>query len=408
MKAKRMLIVIAAIALVATLVSAVACNKHTHEYTKWAHNDTQHWKVCPTDNEEEPDSRADHNYVDGACECGATSPHEHNYTKWANNGTQHWKVCPDDNVADTNSYANHVYDQEDNTKCVCGAEKPCDHDYTGQPYVKDTANPGKHYQVCTKCQQPGASVSCTFNYSASETAGKHTATCPDCGYDKEEDHDFAGQTNVPDNQGNHYKLCKKCEQPGASEQCSMVLESRAWNNHTYKCSSCENEEVNAHNNTGDNGLCTCGYSSQWFVVGGPLFGDETDAWAETTTTQERILDDEGDGFLVNYEFEFSGPTSFKVKSNMPGWEFSFGYSDIEFEEMDPDYAYLFEQGEDNKIVVKYACNIVIMISLEDNMIILEVNEADEEGTTYESVSASFSVQVEAIALPAYVYENKEF
>ena len=360
MKVKRMLIVILALALAATVVCAVACDTHTHEYTDWGHNDSQHWKVCP-----------------------------------------------DDNEIDKDSYADHVFDQEGNTKCVCGVDKPCDHDYAGQPYVKDTVNVGKHYQLCVKCQQPSASVSCTFNYSASETAGKHTATCPDCGYSKQEDHNYEGQSYIPDESGNHYQLCKLCEQPSASEQCVLVLESRAWDNHTYKCSICGFVDVARHNADGDNRLCTCGYNTVWFVVGGPLFDDETDAWAETTTTQERILDDEGDGFLVSYEFEFSGPTSFKVKSNMLGWEFSFGYSDIEFEELDPHYAYLFEQGEDNKIVVKYACNLAIMISLEDNMLILEVNDADEEGTTYESVSASISVQVEAIALPAYVYENKE-
>ena len=41
---------------------------HTHNYTEWKHNDTQHWKVCPDDGAEGP--KSDHNLVDGKCECG--------------------------------------------------------------------------------------------------------------------------------------------------------------------------------------------------------------------------------------------------------------------------------------------------------------------------------------------------
>lgn len=41
---------------------------HTHNYTEWKYNDTQHWKVCPDDGAEGP--KSDHNLVDGKCECG--------------------------------------------------------------------------------------------------------------------------------------------------------------------------------------------------------------------------------------------------------------------------------------------------------------------------------------------------
>ena len=112
MKAKRLLIAILAIALVATLVTAVACNNHTHEYTKYEKNATQHWKVCPEDGEEEAGSRV-----------------------------------------------NHSYTLENNTKCVCGAVKPadpdpdpdpdpdCEHTY-GYVHVADTWT---HNYQCTKC-----------------------------------------------------------------------------------------------------------------------------------------------------------------------------------------------------------------------------------------------------------------
>ena len=48
-------------------------NGHVHEYTKWAYNDTQHWKVCEADGAES--THIDHFFNaenDYKCECGAT------------------------------------------------------------------------------------------------------------------------------------------------------------------------------------------------------------------------------------------------------------------------------------------------------------------------------------------------
>lgn len=47
-------------------------NKHEHSYTEWGHNETQHWKECPDDKAVDEGSKANHNFVDGSCECGAT------------------------------------------------------------------------------------------------------------------------------------------------------------------------------------------------------------------------------------------------------------------------------------------------------------------------------------------------
>ena len=72
MKAKKLLIVCLALVMVATLITAVACDDHTHEYTEWGKDATQHWKVCPEDGEIDESTKADHSYgADGKCECGA-------------------------------------------------------------------------------------------------------------------------------------------------------------------------------------------------------------------------------------------------------------------------------------------------------------------------------------------------
>lgn len=45
---------------------------HTHSYTQWAHDDAQHWKVCPDDNAIDESTRENHVFVAGECECGAS------------------------------------------------------------------------------------------------------------------------------------------------------------------------------------------------------------------------------------------------------------------------------------------------------------------------------------------------
>ena len=125
MKAKRLLIVCLALVMVATLIAAVACDDHTHEYTEWGKDATQHWKVCPDDGEVDASTKADHSYgADGKCECGAekpADPHQHSYTVWDHNADQHWKKCATEGAIDESSKANHSYGADG--KCVCGAEQ---------------------------------------------------------------------------------------------------------------------------------------------------------------------------------------------------------------------------------------------------------------------------------------------
>lgn len=46
--------------------------EHTHDYSAWGHNETQHWKECPDDHEKDESTIANHVFVAGECECGAT------------------------------------------------------------------------------------------------------------------------------------------------------------------------------------------------------------------------------------------------------------------------------------------------------------------------------------------------
>ncbi len=76
-KAKLLIAVLAAL-MCLSLGLFVACNgdTHTHSYTQWAYNDTQHWKVCPDDGAIDESSYGEHVFVAGECECGATEQTE--------------------------------------------------------------------------------------------------------------------------------------------------------------------------------------------------------------------------------------------------------------------------------------------------------------------------------------------
>ena len=94
--------------------------EHTHDYTKWQHSDTQHWMICPDDDAIWPQGKVDHTFKDGQCVCGAKEgeEHTHEYTEWKHDETQHWKVCPTDGELDPAGKTDHNFVEG---KCECGA-----------------------------------------------------------------------------------------------------------------------------------------------------------------------------------------------------------------------------------------------------------------------------------------------
>lgn len=89
-------------------------NGHVHEYTKWAYNDTQHWKVCEADGAES--THIDHFFNaedDYKCECGAQHTH---VFEWKHNDEYHWQECAD---GFKTRKATHSFN--DDGVCECGA-----------------------------------------------------------------------------------------------------------------------------------------------------------------------------------------------------------------------------------------------------------------------------------------------
>ena len=94
--------------------------EHTHEFTKWQHNDTQHWMICPADDAIWEQGKVDHTFKDGECVCGAKEgeKHTHEFTEWRHDETQHWMVCPTDGEIWEQGKVAHDFKDG---KCECGA-----------------------------------------------------------------------------------------------------------------------------------------------------------------------------------------------------------------------------------------------------------------------------------------------
>ncbi len=90
-------------------ISLVACG-HAHTTTHgWEKNSTQHWHVCDEDGEEY--DKANHNYVNGTCECGATQSsqggpsgeatlHSYNYSWTDLSNAAGWPTATDQTATD--------------------------------------------------------------------------------------------------------------------------------------------------------------------------------------------------------------------------------------------------------------------------------------------------------------------
>ncbi len=102
--------------------------EHTHAFTEWRHDETEHWMVCPDDGEIWAQGKAAHDFTNGDCVCGAKKPaetHTCTYDAWDWDDTQHWKYCDehgtDKSHIDESTRADHHFVEG---VCECGATEP--------------------------------------------------------------------------------------------------------------------------------------------------------------------------------------------------------------------------------------------------------------------------------------------
>lgn len=101
---------------------AAGCGGHKHDYTEWGSNETQHWKQCPEDGEQDANTVENHGApnAEGKCpDCGYLL-HTHSYTEWGHSFTHHWKQCPDDKTMDESTKAPHGTPNADGQCPDCG------------------------------------------------------------------------------------------------------------------------------------------------------------------------------------------------------------------------------------------------------------------------------------------------
>lgn len=104
---KLTLAIVLVLACVLALTLMVACNSeenkddtpqtpaHTHDYSVWKNDATNHWKECATEGAKDDSTVAAHVDAagDGICDvCGYDGLHVHSYT-WTSDSAQHWQVC---------------------------------------------------------------------------------------------------------------------------------------------------------------------------------------------------------------------------------------------------------------------------------------------------------------------------
>ncbi len=173
------------LACVLALTMMVACNgngepqpqepAHTHNYTKWASDETNHWKVCDGADCTAIDETSIAAHVDsdsnGVCdECGREGLHVHTYV-WKSNAEKHWQECSDSACSAKTAEAEHNFG-EGNTCEVCDYVRHV-HDYK---WVNDETN---HWKVCKDSDCSAIEEGSTAAHA--DTDGDEL--CDTCGYD---------------------------------------------------------------------------------------------------------------------------------------------------------------------------------------------------------------------------------
>ena len=143
----------------------------------WQYDDSQHWKVC--DSCQQEILKAAHSYSDGQCVCGKADPnaggetpcqHTNAAGQWQFNDTQHWQICDSCGQQFNTSSHGHGNWAEGKKTCFCGHQIICDHAAVGAWQSDDTY----HWQVCGTC---GETVNkAAHNYQAGQcVCGKEDA-----------------------------------------------------------------------------------------------------------------------------------------------------------------------------------------------------------------------------------------
>ena len=160
-------------------------SEHVHEYTKWAHNDTQHWRVCEVDGAES--THVDHFFNpvnDYVCECGAQ--HTHVY-EWKHNAEYHWQEC-----ADGFKTRKEAHSFNDDVVCECGEttamtevsgslkiyrDGALENDYTGVALTLTDAIVGTEVKINSTLNTDG-----TYSFKVPQSDKAYTLTISKDGY----------------------------------------------------------------------------------------------------------------------------------------------------------------------------------------------------------------------------------
>ena len=261
---------------------ADATPKKGHSYSEeWSHNETHHWHAAVCEHTDEIKDKAEHEYVDGACICGAEEPevpHSHDYnavvtepTCLEGGYTTYTCSCGDSYIADATPKKGHSYSEEwsyDETHhwhaAICEhtelSEDKAEHEY------------GENY-VC-HC---GYAHSHTFSddWSFDESKHWHASTCGHDVRDSESEHFIGADGACVSNCG--YKQ----DAPHEHVFSTKWSHDETYHWHAAICEHTELSEDKAEHTLNDGNVCTeCGYTKPIIIVssdiaqGGWAYGTE--------------------------------------------------------------------------------------------------------------------------------------
>lgn len=208
--------------LVATMAACDTDAIHTHDYSSWKYDNTNHWKECPTDGAKDDSSIGAHTdgNGDGICDagCGYDKMHVHSYS-WKSNDTQHWKECSCGSKDDSTIGAHTDSNSDGVCDASCGYDKMHVHSYSW------TYSDTQHWKECS-C---GAKEDGTLG--AHVDANNDGICDTQCGYDAMHVHNYGAWSK---DGVNHWKDCD-------SDNCQVKgsLGAHVDDNHDGKCDTCE-------------------------------------------------------------------------------------------------------------------------------------------------------------------------
>ncbi len=227
-----------------------------HDFTAWETDENQHWKGCAKCGEDDPSVQKANHTWDNACDttcndnCGYERTITHQYTKWASDATNHWKVCAICDDVDATSEHAHDWDNACDTDCNddCGHERTTSHLMAERllaENLKEAATcttDAVYFKSCMHCGEKDTETFVDEDSASGHTFGEYvynndatctqngteTAKCTGAGCDEETTRTKTGTATGHTYADTHTCHDRACTNAGC-DNVSVATTAHSWN-----------------------------------------------------------------------------------------------------------------------------------------------------------------------------------